>query len=95
MDEVVGDIAPGEGAGEGCPILDIARHDLDPRSRAMLKRLGSSGEASHVVAGGLESRQEPATDVPGGASQNNSVGRAPACSRTRLRHVRSPTPRAS
>ena len=50
MDEVVGDLAPGEGTGEGCRVLDVARRDLDPGSRAMLERLGPPGEAPDVVA---------------------------------------------
>jgi hypothetical protein len=73
MDEVVGDIAPGEGTVEGGRVLEVARHDLDPGSHTVLQRLGPAGETSDVVAGGLEGSQEPAADVPGGASQSNSV----------------------
>jgi hypothetical protein len=69
MDEVVGDIAPGERTLEGCGVLDVARHDLDPGSRAMLERLGPSDQASNVVAASLESGQEPAADIAGGAGQ--------------------------
>jgi hypothetical protein len=69
MDEVVGDIAPGERTLEGCGVLDVARHDLDPGSRAVLERLGPSDQASNVVAASLESGQEPTADVAGGAGQ--------------------------
>jgi hypothetical protein len=69
MDEVVGDIAPGERTLEGCGVLDVARHDLDPGSHAMLERLGPSDQASNVVAASLESGQEPTTDIAGGAGQ--------------------------
>ena len=69
MDEVVGDIAPGESTVERCRVLDVARHDLDPGSRAVLERLGPPDEAPDVVAASLESGQKPAADIAGGAGQ--------------------------
>jgi hypothetical protein len=75
MDEIVGDIAPGERTLEGCGVLDVSRHDLDPGSRAMLERLGPPGEAPDVVASGLESGQEPTADVAGGAGEQDVAGR--------------------
>ena len=39
----------------------------------MLERLGPAGEASDVVPGGLEGSQEPATDVAGGARQEDAA----------------------
>jgi hypothetical protein len=76
MDEVVGDIAPGEGTLEGCGVLDVARHDLDPGFRAMLERLRPSDQASDVVAASLESGQEAAADIAGGAGQEDAAGGA-------------------
>jgi hypothetical protein len=75
MDEVVGDIAPGEGTVEGCRVLDIARHDLDPGSCTVLERLGPSDQAPDVVTRALESGQEPTTDVAGGAGEQVVAGR--------------------
>jgi len=75
MDEVVGDLAPGERTLEGCRVLDVPRHDLDPGSCTVLERLGSSGEAPDVVARGLESGQEPTADVAGGAGEQDVAGR--------------------
>jgi hypothetical protein len=69
MDEIVDNVAPGERTLEGCGVLDVARHDLEPGSRAMLERLGPSDQASDVVAASLESGQEPAADIAGGAGQ--------------------------
>ena len=73
MDEVVGDIAPGEGTVERCRILDVARHDFDSGSGAVLEHLGPAGEASDMMTGDFESGQEPATDVAGGARQEDAA----------------------
>jgi hypothetical protein len=73
VDKVVRDLAAGQGGAEGRWVLNVARHRLDERSRAVLERLGPSGEASYVVAGGLEGSQEPATDVAGSTRQEDAA----------------------
>jgi hypothetical protein len=72
MNEVVGDVDPRERFVEAGTIEDVALSDLDYTPLPALEPARMAGETYHVVSGRDESRNQTATDVAGGASDENS-----------------------
>ena len=74
MDEGEATSHPARARSSDAGILgDVARHDFDSGSGAVLEHLGPAGEASDMMTGDFESGQEPATDVAGGARQEDAA----------------------